>query len=358
MSTSKRKRNIIITVAVVLALIAATGLKLAANKKQLTEQNKVVDRSAIAVPVSVAKAFTGNAESSFSLPATLEAGAEVNVTLNASGKLVKLNIETGTRVTKGQVLGSLDNSLREINLQSAQLLADKSEKDYQRVKDLYAGNAATEVELNNAKYNAENSKTQVALIRQQIQDATVIAPCSGIIVTKNAEEGEYVNAGTVIATIVDIAQLKAVVAVSESDVYRVTEGMTVQVHSDVFPDQPMTGKVRFISPKGDDTHSYKTEVAVENSAKHQLRAGTFVHVDFDLGEQVTALQIPKTALVEGVKNPYVYTIAGNKATVRKVVLGREIGNNVEVLQGISEGEEVVVSGQINLAEGSLVEVIK
>jgi RND family efflux transporter MFP subunit len=358
MSTSKKKRNIIITIAVVVALVAVTALKLAANKKQLTEQNKVVDRSAIAIPVSVEKAFTGNAESSFSLPATIEAGTEVNITLNASGKLIRLNVETGAHVTKGQVLGSLDNSLREINLQSAQLLADKYEKDYQRMKDLHAGNAATEVEVNNAKYNLDNAKTQVELIRQQIADATVIAPSSGVIVTKNVEEGEFVNAGTVIATIVDIAQLKAVVAVSESDVYRMTEGMTVQVRSDIFPEQAISGKVRFISPKGDENHNYKVEVAVENPAKNQLRAGTFVHVDFDLGAEVTALQIPKIALVEGMKNPYVYTVSGNKAVARKLVLGREIGNNIEVLQGLSAGEEVVVSGQINLAEGSLVEVIK
>lgn len=358
MSTSKKKRNIIITLAVVVALIAATALKLAANKQQLDEQNQVVDRSAIAVPVSVTKAFTSNADSRFSLPAALEAGSEVNIVLNTSGKLLRLNIETGTRVTKGQVLGSLDNSLREINLQSAQLLADKYEKDYQRMKELHAGNAATEVELNNAKYNLDNANTQVALIRQQIQDAMVIAPCSGVIVTKNVEEGEFVNAGAVIATIVDIAQMKAVVTMSESDVYRIKEGITVNVRSDIFPEQAMNGKVRFISPKGDENHNYKVEVAMDNAAKSQLRAGTFVHVDFDLGEQITALQVPKMALVEGLKNPYVYTVNGSKAETRKLVLGREISNNIEVLQGLSEGEEVVVSGQINLAEGSLVEIIK
>ena len=58
------------------------------------------------------------------------------------------------------------------------------------------------------------------------------------------------------------------------------------------------------------------------------------------------------------KNPYVYVINGNRATAKKLVLGREIGENVEVLDGLTDGEEVISSGQINLAEGSLIAVVK
>ncbi|HTF04773.1 MAG TPA: efflux RND transporter periplasmic adaptor subunit, partial [Bacteroidia bacterium] len=320
----KRRRIIIAVVVALLAVVA--GLRLASNKKKITEQTKVVDRSTVAIPVSVTKAFTGEAESHFSLPAVLEAESESDITLNTSGRLQDLKIELGSNVRKGQVLGSIDNSLKQISLESTQLLVDKYEKDYQRAKELFEGRAATEVEVSNAKYNYENAKLQAAQIKQQIADGTLTAPSGGVIVAKNFEEGEFVNAGTPVATVIDVNHLKASVRVSESDVYRMETGMRVLIHADVYPGQTFEGVVRFISPQGDDNHNYKVEIAVENKDGSPLKAGTFVHVDFDLKQKTAVLQIPKTALVEGLKNPYVYTVANNRAEIRKIVPGREIGD--------------------------------
>lgn len=350
-------RNIVIVV-LVIAGAAFVVIRLTGNKKKIDEKNQVIDRSGIAIPVNTFKVAKQPVSGSFSLPAVIEPETEADLSINTPGKIQSLNIKLGTVVKKGQVLGSIDNSLKQISLQQAELLMNKAKKDFERVEALYQGNASTEIDYLNAKYNYENSQTQVALIKQQIADGTLIAPVSGIITKKNIEVGEFVNMGTPIATIVDVNTLKVKVMVGESNIYQVKQNMAVLVTSDVFPGVNFEGTVRYVSPKGDESHNYEVEVAIKNNKQAQLKGGTFVKVDFDIESGGEVLQIPKMALVEGVKNPYVFITKGNKAEQRSITVGREIGENIEVLGGLNEGEEVITSGQINLKSGSIIEVIK
>lgn len=352
------KKNTLIVVVVAALLIAAVVFTLVKNKKEIDSKNKVVDRSAVAIPVSVTKAFIGNTGNQFVLPAVTEAENEVDVVASAQGKITSLTFKLGSVVSKGQQLGSVDTKLKELSLKATTLSEAKLKKDYERFNELYQGKAATETNVNDIKYNYENTQVQAEQIKQQIADAIIVAPISGTVVRKNLDEGEFVNPGTAIATIVDVSQLKATVLVSEKDVYKLKTGASVLITSDIYAGKSFKGNIRYISPKGDDSHNYPVEITLANSAGTPLKAGTFIRVAFDVTGSTSTLQIPKIALVEGLKNPYVYVLNGNKAVTKKLVLGREIGENVEVLSGLTEGEEVISSGQINLAEGSTVEVVK
>lgn len=350
------KNKLIISISVV-AILAVIGFQLFRNKQKLNESSKVVDRSAIAVPVTIEQAKVAPISGAFSVPAVVQPITTAGLSINTSGKLQTLNIQLGTVVRKGQVLGSVDNSLKYINLESAQLLAAKSEADYLRVKDLYEGKASTEVDFNNAKYNYENAKTQVRQIQQQITDGQIIAPISGMVTKKNVEAGEFVNMGTSIGTIVDVSRLKSFVAVSEKNVYALKTGAPVTIRTDIYPDQKFKGTIRYISPNGDESHNYDVEIAIQNDSKLYLKGGTFIMVHFDIPNKGTALQIPKIALVEGLKNPYVYVVNKQKATVKKLVLGRDLGEHIEVLSGLDAGEQVITSGQINISTNSIIEIV-
>ena len=333
------------------------GFTLAKNKKTINEHNKPIDRTDIKVPVTVTNVFEGNTEATFILPAVVKPVNDVNITLTASGKAKNLNFDLGTPVSKGQVIGTLDNSMKQINLELAELLVEKTKADFERFRDLYEGKAATEVEYKNSKYNYENAKNQVAQIRQQITDASIISPISGVITKKNIEEGEFVNLGGVIATVVDISTLKATVMVSENDVYKLKEKMPVTITADIFPGKNYKGFIKFISPVGDESHSYEVEISIDNDTKLAMKAGTFIKVKFNLTGGTNVLQIPKLALIEGTKNPYVYVASSDKAIMKKITLGRDLGENIEVLNGLTAGEPVITSGQINITETSHIEVI-
>jgi RND family efflux transporter MFP subunit len=350
-----KKTIIIVVIASILALI---GFKLARNKQAINRQNKPVDRSSFKIPVNVAEAIQASVQGTFILPAVVKPLSEAKITINASGKIKSLNFKLGSKVNKGQIIGSIDNSLKQISLQSAQLLADKQELDYKRMKELYEGKAATEVDLINAKYNYENSRTQVAQLKQQIADGNLVSPLGGVITQKNIEEGEFINVGAAAATVVDVSKLKASVMVSEKDVYRLREGLPVMIRSDVFPDKSFQGVISFINPVSDEGHNYEVEITIQNNNGLLLKGGTFIRVEFNIKGSTTALQIPKLALVEGTKNPYVYTVKDNKPVIRKVVIGRDLGENIEILDGLTAGEQVITSGQINLNETSTIDIIK
>jgi membrane fusion protein (multidrug efflux system) len=350
-----KKRIILISSILLIAVLVA--FTLVKNKKAINASNKVVDRSAIPIPVSVIAASDQSVNASFTLPAIVQPEEQADISINATGKLKSLNIDLGTQVTKGEVIGSIDNSVKELNLASTQLLLDKYKVDYQKYKELYAGKAATESDYNNAKYNYENTQVQLAQIKQQIADGLVVAPVSGTIVKKNFNAGEFVNTGAKIAAVVNVSKLKANVMVSEREVYRLKKGTPVNITCDIYPGQTFKGMIRYISPEGDESHNYLVELSIENSGSTILKAGTFTRSTFDLQDNANVLQIPKTALVEGIDNPYIYVINGNHADTRKLVLGHEIGDNIEVLSGLNIGEQVITEGQINISQGSLIQVV-
>ena len=341
----------------ILALVAIVTLRLISNKKTINESKQVVDRSKIPVSVSIIAVEEKSLGNSFQLPAALDPIEESDIAVTVAGKITSLSVENGSRVSKGQIIGSIDSQLKQLNLEAVELSESKLKRDYERTKELYEGKAATETNVIDAKYAYDNKHIEANQIRKQISDGNIVAPFSGIISNKNLNAGEFANVGTVIATVVNIQQLKGVVYVNEKDAYRLKTGQAASISTEVYPGQEFKGKISFISPKGDASHNYRVEVLIDNSAKNILKAGTYVMVTFRSETNEKALQIPKVALAEGLKNPYVYVIDGNKVHVRKIITGREVGENIEVVDGLQAGEQIVVNGQINLIDGSIISIV-
>lgn len=346
-----KKRILILGVA--LLLFASIGFVLARNKKVIDAQKVVVDRSKVPVAVAVAKVAMQTVDGSLKLPATLEPSKQADISATTPGKITSLRIQLGSRVAAGQVIGSVDTRQQQLSVKDAQEALRKAQKDYQLQKELFEGNAGTAQSVKDAEHALEAARIRVQQSGQQVGEGVIKSPISGIVTVKNGEVGEYANPGASLATVVDVYNLKAVVFVSEKDVYQLKLGQSATIRADVLPGKSISGTVSFVSPVGDENHNYRVELSVANKAA-ELKAGTYINVTFDLGNSFQALQIPKIALVEGTKNPYVYVVNGNQAFVRKITLGRETGENVEVLNGLSDGDEVVTSGQINLTNGSLI----
>lgn len=152
----------------------------------------------------------------------------------------------------------------------------------------------------------------------------------------------------------DVSVLKAIVFVSERNVYDLKIGQAAQITSSIFPNKNTTGTIKYIAPKGDENHNYRVEVEIPNNG---YKAGTYVRVKFNTKKTGEALQIPKLALVEGIKDPYVYVVNGNGVAVKKLELGEEIGQNVVVVSGLTAGDKVITSGQINLTPSSKIAIV-
>ena len=350
------KKTTLIIITSALAIVALIGFRLASNKKKIDAQNKPVVNANVAIPITTTQVQEGAVSQQLVKTGNLIPFREANITATTAGKVTRVNFNLGTQVGQGQTLVELDNQLKELSLQATQLNIDKLKKDVTRYNTLLAGNATTEIQVNDTKFNYENAVNQAEQIKKQIQDANVKAPISGQIVQKAIEPGVYITVGSTLGKVLDVARLKVNVLVNESDVYQLHKGQSVKVTADVFPGRTFTGQISYIAPQGTDEHNYPVEITIANASS--LKAGTYVNVDFSQKSNQKALQIPRNALVESIKNPYVYVVDNNVVHQRKISVGRDFGDTIEVLSGLSAGDVIVTTGQLNLSDGKSVQITK
>ncbi|GGE39902.1 RND family efflux transporter MFP subunit [Pedobacter psychrotolerans] len=353
----KAKR--IITIIVIVAVPVAIIIGLMTNKKKLDDAKQPVDRSNIGVKVTIDTVLLKTVDGSVTQPATLITDNDANVAAETAGKISSLSIQLGTTVKKGQVIGRIDVTENQQKLEAAVLSITKLTSDYERNKVLLAGNATNANAVTDAKYDLDAKKLEAAQLRTQISRANIIAPSSGVITDRQKIAGEYVTTGTTIAIITNVNTLKANVSVPESQVLYIKKGQKAMITSDSYPGETFTGTVNYVSPKGDDNHNYTVQLAIANTGAMQLKAGLYVNVEFTYPTtKQSFLMINKNALTDGVKNPAVFVFKSGVVEKRKLVTGTEHGDDIEVKSGLSAGELVVTSGQINLSDGSKAQIIK
>jgi RND family efflux transporter, MFP subunit len=353
----KHKR--ILTIIVIALIPVAIIIGLLINKEKLNEAKKPIDRSNIAIKVIVDTVSYKTVDGSFSQPASIIADEDANIAAETSGKITTLNIDFGTSVRKGQVIGHIDVTEIQQKLEATELSINKLSADYNRKKVLAAGDATNANAVSDAKYDLDSKKLEAEQLRTQIRHASIITPISGIIVDKQKVAGEYVNTGATIASITNLQSLKAEVNVPENQISYIKKGQKTIITSDAYPDKKFTGVVSFVSPKGDENHNYIVRIDIANDGSVQIKSGIYINVEFPgMTEHQSVLMISKSALAEGVKNPWVYVYKNGVVVERNLTIGIESGDYIEVRKGLSSGELVVTSGQINLSNGSKAEIIK
>jgi RND family efflux transporter MFP subunit len=347
------KKIIVLAIVIILVVLAAFKLK-ASRDKNVNQVDKFATNE---VTVNIADVTRKSQAFVLNLTGTLCPSTELDIPAETAGKLTSLNFTLGKSVGKGAVIANIDDKLKNITLQSAKIDAEKLKKDLERTENLYKGGTATEQEYDHAKTSYETAKNKVEEDQRQLSYTKITAPISGTITKKIVEAGTYVNPGTAIATIVDVAKLKVKINVSESNVYYLHVGDRVKITTDIYQGVTFTGKISFVTPRGDDSHNYPVEIEVANSGKNILKGGTFVNVEVNIGSSKEGLYIPRTALQGSIKDAKVYVASSDgKAVLRNILIGRESNESLEVLSGLSEGDKVVVSGQVNLTDGKAIKI--
>ena len=350
------KKKIVI-IGIVVLIVGGIAYKLAANKKVIESNNKMVNTN-ITIPVNIITTALSQPSNSLVKSGTLIPFKEADITAVSAGKLTAVNFELGNYVSQGATLATVDNAGLKLSLDAAQLAKNKAEKDFKRYKTLLAGEATTEMNFQDAKLNYENAQNQIEQIQKQMSDNRIKAPVTGQIVSKLKEAGEFVSPGTVLGHIVDVNRLKVDVMVAEQDVYSLKNGAAVTVTTDIYPGVIFDGKVIFISQSGNAVHNYQVEVMLQNRKDHPLRAGSFANVDFNRKSQEDLLLIPKSALIQSLDKPMVYVVENGKAKQMNITVGKTYGNDIAVISGLQPGQQVVTSGLVNISDGTPVKPVK
>lgn len=351
----KRKHIIILIVVVIIGFIV---IKLISNKSKLDKKEQPTQDTVLRIPVKVAPVAVQQQEINLIKTGSLAPFKEAKVLSTVGGTIEGLRFNLGDHVSEGQILAVMDTRLLQLDLQKAQTNAAKLRRDLQTYTELLAGEAATQEKVNEIRQNYLDAVNQVNQTKKQISDAAVKAPTSGTIATKPLEQGVFANAGAEIATIVNLSQAKVQLNLTETEVYQAKQGQQVKITTDVYPGQIFHGKITFISPQADETHSYLVEILAGNKEGSLLRSGTFVYADFSRKTMQNILLIPREALTESIKDASVYVVEKGVVQQRAIKTGMEMNNMIQVLSGLKAGETVVTSGHINLKEGTPVSISK
>ena len=350
-----KRWKLIVSVVVVFAIII-TVLFMNKRKMAATTAGGIKD----VYYVSVGKAEKKNLTESLNMVGTIIANDDVNIISEAAGKITGVFTKVGDYKPAGSVLFQVDDELKKAALMSAEANYEKAKKDYERFQTLYQQKSVTDSQLDQAKLGVAMAEAQYIVAKRQLNDTQIKTPISGYITARYVDLGSMVQGApqaTMVANIVNISKLKVKLNLAESDAFLTKAGDAVTVTVDVYPGVTFKGRVESVSSKGDDAHTYPVEISINNESAHPLKAGMFARVEFTSLKNRETIVIPRDALVGSVKEPQVFVVENGIAKLRNLTVGNESGIFVQVLQGLMEGETIVVNGQNNLVDNLKVEIL-
>ena len=349
------KRKIIIIVSFLL-IAGAIGIVLANNKAKIDKAAHPTKELAV-IPVKVSEAKVDSFNTAFTINGTTIPAKEVKIASEVQGKLTSLYIKKGDYVKSGQVIAVLDAAVYTEQLNSIEASLAKSKLDLVRYTSLVEMGGATPMQVEGVQLQINSLVTQKKQVLEQIDHMRIRAPFSGKIENVMVETGSFVSYGSVLSQLIDNSSLKINVYLSEQEAVKVKTGQSVTVTSVVLS-QPMVARVSMTSDKADASGKFLAEVLIANSGKEKLKAGILADVHFTMEEVETGLSVPVSALLGSSMNATLYVANAGKAELRNVRTGLVTTSKVEVLEGLKAGEEVIISGQLNLENGTLISINK
>ncbi len=379
MSGKIRSRGPRILIALLcLGLVAGGFMLFRHGRRAVAEDRPVASTDVLAAKVTVAAARRDGALSQgFQSTSTLEALEEVTLLPKVTGRLVELRARQGDRVKAGDVVAVLDHrdqdaqiaalkaqiAVAEADMAQAKVALDDAQRERDRYRKLLSEGFATQQELDSREtaYQSARAAHQRAqasvgqqnanLKAQEVQRSEYIltAPIDGTVLDDHSlAAGTMISPSTAVLKIGRVDHLKAVLQVPEARAGRLREGMKALLSGDSF--SGVSGEILRIRPYVDSsTRTVQVEISVDNG-EGRLKPGMFAAVFLVEEEARDALVIP----VEAVRSGVVLVAADGKVSRRTVETGLEASGQVQVLQGLSEGEFVVVTGGSALQEGDAV----
>ncbi len=309
-----------------------------------------------AVPVKVQKIERNDISDFIQTTTTLEAERLVDIAANANGEMMELHVEEGDKVKSGQVLAVIDKRDLEAAFNESKVKFENSKMLYERAVTLFGKNLVAQQEVDNQKYQMESSKSQMDRAKLNLDYATVRAPFSGVITQRMVDKGKMIRSSEVMFTIADMVPLRARIYIPEKEMGKISMGQNAQIMVESTPGTEFQGRVTMINPVVDPS-SGTVKVTIEITENlSRLRPGMFAEVHIITETHKNSLIIPKKALLIDSEDEAVYVFENGEAKKARLKLGFTNSNDLEVLEGLNEGDLVITIGHEGLREGSAVRI--
>ncbi len=320
-----------------------------------------------AVPVEVAATRRSEMAAIYTGTAPVESDRKAFVMPKVKGEIRAVLADEGQRVREGQVLARLDGDQLRLEVALNEATYRKLERDYARNTELQTKGLISAVSIDNLKYELEAAKANWDLARLQLTYTDIRSPISGTVTqrldvvkvgnTVTPVGGVIESADSSLFVVEDLDTLILRVNVPERELAKLSVGQVAELSFDAVPNRSFAGKIALISPYVDAaTATFGVRIRVTETGG-LLRPGMFARVAIVYERKPDALQIPRTALLDGDGPPKVFVVMDGKAAERAVQLGLSSGSMIEVVEGLKDGEQVVVVGQGAVKPGAAVRIV-
>ncbi len=358
----------------------------AANADSSAETNTVPVEVAVATRIPISASYTGTA--------TLTPDREAQVVAKTSGVLLKLHVEEGAVVKAGQLLAKLDDESTRLNVVKAEATLKKLQNDYRRSAELFEKKLVSSEQQDKIRYELDTQRASYDLARLELSYTNIVAPIDGVVSQRMVKEGNLIQEHQSLFKIDDFDPLLAVLNVPERELNTLKSDEAVTMSVDALPGQNFSGRIARISPVVDAASGTFRVTCEFRDKSGRLKSGMFGRLDIIYDHRENALTIPRTGLIEEdgetavfVVEPTLVKSAAAESTIKPAVnqssetpsavtgavaavpkislsayrrtikIGFIDGANVEIREGLNEGEKVITIGRNAVRDGTLVQLL-
>lgn len=282
---------------------------------------------------------------------TARADEGVTLTPKVTGLVRRIGFLEGQWVEAGALLLGLDATALEAELAEARAALENAGQLHRRSLKLLKTRNVPQARVDELAAQLAGSKARVDGINARLGDYEVRAPFAGRLGMRNVSVGALIRPGDPITTLDDTRVIKLDFEVAETVLAALSPGLEVTAHSAAFPADSFHGRVVTIDSRVDPvTRSVKARARLPNPDQ-RLKPGMFLTVTLATGTKQNALLVPEEAILVSPAGHYLYAVEDGKAVRRGVRLGQRLGGEVEVLDGLDPGAEVVTGGVQKVRDG-------
>ena len=313
-----------------------------------------------ATKVALVPVVLGTQERFFAGVGELEAARQVQVAAETGGRVTQIRFESGQSVAAGAVLVQLNDATEQAALLRQRAQLKNAESSHARTVQMVREKAATQEQLDSALAARDAALGDVRQTEALIAQKTIRAPFAGQLGIRKVHAGQYLNAADTVASLIDTKSLLVNFALDEQSSAKLAPGQAVQVLVDAYPGDVFTARINAIDPLIARSRMVQVQATLTNP-RGALKAGMYanVRVAREAGQQLT---VPETAVTYSAYGDTVFVAqqeGKQPLTVKRVgvKLGERAGGRVAIVEGLREGQRVVASGQLKLADGMAVQAV-
>ena len=309
------------------------------------------------VNVVAFKAQEQDLSQKISLVGSLEANEAVEIKSEIDGTIDAISFNEGENVKKGDLLFQIDQRKLQAEYDQALANLNLAQTTSDRYEALVKSQAVSQQEYDQAAAALQSNKATLELVKERLNDATIIAPFDGVMGQRFVSEGQFISKGVLLSSLISQNPMKAEFRVPERYLSEVAIGQKIDLRVAAYADEDFSGDVYFIDPEIDEITRTALMKAYVPNPQGKLRRGMFANLELIVKIKPNALVIPETSLIVYGDNFSVYTVKqDNTVELKSIKVGMRLKGIVEVTEGLAKDEIVVTEGYQKLGPGSAVNV--